>query len=158
MKKAVLIFCLVAGFAATIAAQPRAIGGRLSLDLEASYQHELTNSTYFQIDAGLASYGLGLQAVGTHNWIFATPDWSDYGKWEWFAGVGGGAGVYWDGNYQRGLFLGVAGNIGLSFTFPFDLQLSADYRPVIGPIFGDGTAGFHQRGLWATGFSVRYAF
>ncbi len=156
MKKIILVCIFIAGFAATISAQPRAIGGRWGWDLEASYQHEVTNSTYLQIDAGLIKYGWGTQAVGTYNWIFATPEWGDYGKWEWFAGVGAGLGYYWHTNYNY-FFLGVAGNVGLSYTFPFNLQLSADYRPILGTSFGN-VVGFYPDGFLSAGFSVRYAF
>lgn len=154
MKKVILVFCLFVGFAAATAAQPRAIGGRVGWALEASYQHEVMDDSYFQIDAGFPGYSLGLHVVGTYNWIFATPQWGRYGKWEWFAGVGGGTGVWWDGDF----FMGVAGNFGLSFTFPFDLQLSTDFRPVVGPVFKRDGSGFYDYGLWGFGLSVRYAF
>ena len=190
MKKKLLLVAVVLGFATAAMAQPRAIGGRLGKNLEFSYQHSMSGQNYFQIDAGLINYYSGIEAVGTYNWIFATPQWGDYGSWEWFAGVGAGLGYNWhignaywkyrsynahDYYYDAGHFyLGAAGNIGLSFTFPFNLQLSVDYRPMLGVSLGEyyyardyrdayerGTkrvAAFYVLGLYDFGLSVRYAF
>lgn len=154
MKKVILVTLLVVGSIATIAAQPRAIGGRMGWGLEASYQHSMASAQYLQLDLGFVNWG-GSQLTGTYNWIFATPDWSP-GTWEWFAGVGAGAGYVWHGNSDT-FFLGLAGNIGLSYTFPFNLQLSVDYRPVIGPAFGK-YSGFYRDGFLSGAISVRYAF
>ncbi len=153
MKKLILAVLLVIGTVTTVVAQPRAIGGRMGWGLEASYQHSMASAQYLQLDLGLVNF-YGTQFTGTYNWIFATPDWTDDGTWEWFAGVGAGTGFIWETN---SFFLGVAGNVGLSYTFPFNLQLSVDYRPILGPRFGTVT-GLYGDGFFNGAVSVRYAF
>ena len=164
MKKVILVCIIAVSSLSIVSAQPRAIGGRIGVDLEASYQHSIGSKKYLQLDLGLPGYAYGVQGVVTFNTIFATPHWGSYGKWEWFAGGGVGAGMISGGYYyyENAVFIGGAGNIGLSFTFPFDLQLSAEYRPLLGPAFGkrsDGDyIGFYGRGLFSTALAVRYAF
>ncbi|PID94853.1 MAG: hypothetical protein CSA89_00405 [Bacteroidales bacterium] len=152
-------------------AQPRAIGGRFGTNLEFSYQHTVGSINYLQLDAGFYGYGRGLSAVGTYNWIVAEPNWTDYGNFEVFAGVGAGVGLYrYPTNYydvntgvyysknRTGSFVGAAGNVGLAYNFPFPLQLSADIRPLVGFYFNEGNTGFFDSGLLDLGLSVRYYF
>ncbi|MDR3327283.1 MAG: hypothetical protein LBT04_04030 [Prevotellaceae bacterium] len=153
MKRTLFTFAVVLFTTVAVVAQPRAIGGRLGYGVEASYQHGFGEANFLQLDAGLAGYGSAFQLTGTYNWIFATPEWGDYGKWEWFGGVGAGLG-FGGGRF----FAGVAGNIGLAFTFDFPLQLSVDYRPLLGPSFGDGNVSFNYIGVYSFGLGVRYAF
>ena len=56
-------------------------------------------------------------------------------------------------------FVGVAGRIGVEYNFWFPMNISLDWRPVIGPSFGKGTA-FYSEGLYLGGIalSVRYLF
>ena len=60
--------------------------------------------------------------------------------------------------HRRTVF-GVAGRIGVEYNFWFPLQLSFDWRPVIGPEFGRHyDAGFSTRSLYSGGIAlgVRY--
>jgi hypothetical protein len=56
------------------------------------------------------------------------------------------------------MYLGVAGNVGVSYSFKFPLQISADFRPVIGPYFGKNISGFYSSGLFDGAISVRWKF
>jgi hypothetical protein len=183
MRKILFTLAVVLFTTAAVVAQPRAIGVRFGYNIEASYQHGLGEANYIQLDAGLIYYSSGIQLAGTYNWIFATPEWGDYGTWEWFGGIGAGLGYNWSlqnahwkgtvwttaySNNWHHFFVGAAGNVGLSFTFEFPLQLSVDYHPVIGPSFGEywvnstnnpkRTVALYAPGFWDFGVSARYTF
>lgn len=163
----ILLAVLLFAVPAVSFAQPRAIGGRMgSLGMEASYQHSTAESQFLQLDLGLLYWGgVGGMFTGTYNFIFANPQWTSRGEWEWYAGPGVSLGyqaIPHDGDIRGTLRTGISGTVGLSYTFDFGLQLSADFRPIIG--FGVGPdVDFHfwGSGLY-TGFipavSVRYAF
>ncbi len=163
MKKLVLSLVMIVGFATAVIAQPRAIGGRLGWSVDASYQHGFGNTRFLEIDAGFLGYN-AIQATVIHDWIFASPHWTPKGTWDWYAGVGGATGfggllenLVRDDYYHYG-YVGVAGQIGLSYTFWFPLQLSADFRPTIGTWFNRDNVGFYYFGAWDFALSVRYAF
>ena len=148
MKKIILVAALLLGFAAAAAAQPRAIGIRLS---EISYQHKL-GVDFLEVDGGL---GLGLDgtfnvgATGIYNFMIAQPSWTSRGEWGFYAGPGASVGLgIGETNY---LTLGAAGMVGLEYTFWFPLQLSIDFRQHLG--IGNG--------FWfpsSVGLGVRYRF
>lgn len=73
-------------------------------------------------------------------------------------GVGAGASYY----FSNWLNVGVAGRIGVEYDFWFPLQLSFDWRPIIGPgiDLDDNTAYFGGEGLYAGAIclGVRYKF
>lgn len=188
--KRVITVCVVAMLCGMAAyAQPRAIGGRTGSAIEASYQHYV-GKNMFTIDFGFV-YDIyppfynrayyrgvvdalyGVEAVATHDWIFPIKSWKHKGEWNWFAGVGLGAGYhrYSVYGYYGGVdlgFVGVAGRIGFEYNFWFPLQLSFDWRPVIGPIFsgqyvfdsGRNKATYYTSGLYAGAIciGVRYLF
>ncbi|MCQ2369016.1 MAG: hypothetical protein MJ007_00875 [Paludibacteraceae bacterium] len=137
--------------------------------------------------SGTGSNGMiGVEAAATYDWI--NPGgvrfpWSHKGSWNWYVGVGadvaymhiinvgGGKGSHWGS-------VGVAGRIGVEYNFWFPLQLSFDYRPVIGPAFSAfsydinvpeigleekahvSTVAYNLSGLYAGAicFAVRYKF
>lgn len=153
MKKTILAAIILMAMTVTAIAQPRAVGGRVGWGLEASYQHNLGDNM-LQIDAGLPGFYLGIQATGTYNWIFPISSWKHSGEWNWYAGVGAGLGCYWDS-----FFIGAAGQVGVEYNFDFPLQLSLDYRPIIGPYINGGGAGFNFSGIYGGfGVSARYRF
>ncbi len=164
MKKKILAILAVAlGISVAASAQPKAIGGRLGNQLEVSYQHNLSSPNFIEVDLGLdlgsLNYGFGFQATAIYDFVFAQPNWTSRGDWEWYAGPGVALG-YGVNNETMGMTLGIAGQIGLSYTFWFPLQLSVDLRPVIGLHFGDGVR-FYTAGVtsyWIPCLSVRYAF
>jgi hypothetical protein len=156
MKKVVFSLVLFASVIA-VSAQPRAIGGRLHYGLEVSYQHGFGERNMLQIDVGVPAF-YGIHAVGTYNWVFPISSWQKEGSWNWYAGVGGGLGIYGFG--YPFFFVGIAGQIGVEYNFKFPLQLSLDYRPVIGPMFGNGGTWFNLYGCSYGGFGlgIRYKF
>jgi len=182
MKKNLLMVAVMAILSVAAAvAQPRAIGGRLGYGVEFSYEHGLGNNM-LSIDAGLLGLGLnhhyGVEGVVTYDWI--NPGGHDFptvskGDWNWYAGVGGGAGAHFSRIYQGDVvtdewhnhyFVGVAGRIGVEYNFWFPLQLSLDFRPVIGPTFCGyrkevrEDVAFNLDGLYYGGIAlgVRYKF
>lgn len=159
MKKLVLLSLFVVAMATAAFAQPRAIGARVGYGFEASYQHSLGEKNMITADLGLA--GLGLEAVATYDWLnpgdLMIP-WEHKGSWNWYAGVGAGVGFY--GFKEVTGFVGVAGRVGVEYQFWFPLQLSVDFRPVVGPWFNSVGAGVNWAGLYCGGIAVaaRYTF
>ena len=152
MKKFFIAAALVLGFAVAASAQPRAIGLRLGWGAEASYQHTVYNEDFVEVDLGLCTFD-GLNASAVYNFMIAQPAWTDRGDWGFYAGPGlavGMGGVTTESAYFN---LGVAGQVGLEYTFWFPLQLSFDIRPVLGFGFNYG---FHWSVMPAIG--VRYRF
>lgn len=151
MKKILVIAAMMLGLAVAASAQPRALGVRIGNGGEISYQHTLGNN-FLEVDGGL---GLGFDGVfnvgatGIYNFMIAQPAWTAQGQWGFYAGPGATVGLgLGDVNY---LTLGVAGMVGLEYTFEFPLQLSLDFRQHIG--IGNG--------FWApssVALSVRYRF
>ena len=156
MKKLLVLVALVAMSAVAVNAQPRAIGARLGYGIDFSYQHSLGEKNMVQLEVGLPAF-LGIDAAATYDWIFPITSWKEAGSWNWYAGVGAGVGYSWWSNYVH---VGVAGRIGVEYNFDFPLNLSLDWRPVIGPSFGSGYVGFNSGGLYsgAIALGVRYRF
>jgi len=163
MKKTFIltVVCLLLSSVAVMAS-PRAIGGRLGYGLEFSYQHGLNSGNMVSIDAGLAGFN-GIEVAATHDWLFNISAWDKKGSWNWYAGVGAGLGL---GNLVKPadqhnyFFAGVAGRIGAEYNFWFPLQLSLDWRPLIGVSNAGSAWGFNHGGLYQGGLclGVRYLF
>lgn len=156
MKKVIFsaVLALLVGQAAN--AQPRAIGGRLGHGVEFSYQHQL-GGNMVNLQVGLPFMnGFGVEGVCTYDWIFPISSWQEKGSWNWYAGVGGGVGL-WGSSHPVG-FAGVAGRIGVEYNFWFPMQLSLDWSPVVGPTFGHAGVGFNSWGLSSFGLGIRYNF
>jgi len=168
MKRLVLLAIILIAACTVAMAQPRAIGGRIAYGLGASYQHGFGEKNMLQVDLDFPFYFWGIQGTATYNWIFPIKSWTGPGSWNWYAGVGGGAGYIWGwggrywGNYWGGYgFAGVAGMIGVEYNFKFPLQLSLDWRPLIGPSFHKGGGvDFYYGGLYSSAIAigVRYKF
>lgn len=153
MKKIVFALVLVFAGISFVNAQSRAIGGRIGSGIDFSYQHSLGTSNMINLEAGLPGFH-GVSAAATYDWIFPINSWKEKGSWNWYAGVGAGLGFSWWNNWFN---IGVAGRIGVEYNFWFPLQLSLDWRPVIGPAFGEGVH-FNHYGLYEGGIAlgVRY--
>lgn len=110
-----------------------------------------------QLDFGLPGF-YGLEAAATYDWIFPINSWQEQGTWNWYAGVGAGLGMYGFNDITG--FVGVAGRIGVEYNFWFPMNISLDWRPVIGPHFNSAGAGFNTLGIFQGGIalSVRYLF
>ncbi|MCQ2345651.1 MAG: hypothetical protein MJZ82_02665 [Paludibacteraceae bacterium] len=172
MKKLRILAIAIAfvGFAAAANAQPRAIGGRIGYGVDFSYQHSV-GENMVQLEVGLPGF-YSIAAACTYDWIDpfgATVPWNQRGEWHWYMGVGGAGGYFWGyrlwGYYGGDAgFIGVAGRFGIEYDFWFPLQLSLDWRPVVGPyLYGDGVntyADYYVGGLYEGGIAlgVRYKF
>lgn len=180
MKK-FLFIALFLGIYVMAVAQPRAIGARLGYNFEVSYQHTL-GKNFVELDAGLVGYGRGIQLTGIYDFVIATPKWTSKGEWNFYAGPGASVGYLWHDwwgghsynyyydNWPSAAILGVAGQVGLEYTFDFDLQLSFDYRPFLGVAIGKvagkwnpntgeyGKVRFYTAGFYDFALSIRYRF
>ena len=79
MKKIIITVILAIGFVTAVAAQPKAIGGRLGWGLDLSYEHNVGSKANF-MEASLGLYGFtGLQLGATYNFMIAQPEWTTKG-------------------------------------------------------------------------------
>ena len=153
MKKIILVAAMVLGFAVAASAQPRAIGLRGGYGVELSYQHTL-GENFLEADLGLGAFN-GLNVAATYNWMLAQPDWTSKGEWGVYAGPGVALGLgFGDASYFN---VGIAGQVGLEYTFWFPLQLSVDLRPQLGLVTAGGASAFGLWG-WYPSLGVRYKF
>ena len=149
MKKIILVAALVLGFAVAASAQPRAIGLRGGWGAELSYQHGF-GADFLQADLGLNTFD-SVHGSVVYNFMIAQPAWTSRGEWGFYAGPGASVGLgLGEANYFS---LGVAGMVGLEYSFWFPLQLSLDVKPTLGFGFNHG---FHWGVMPA--FGVRYRF
>lgn len=157
MKKMIItaVIALAAVFAAN--AQPRAIGGRLSYGIEASYQHTLGGADFIEANLGLFGFD-ALNATATYNFMIAQPAWTERGEWGFYAGPGASIGYWWAG--ANAFTVAAVGQVGLEYSFWFPLQLSVDLRPQVGIATNGNGVRFYTDGLF--GFvptlGVRYRF
>ena len=190
MKKFILILAASVLAAVAVSAQPRAIGVRFGYGIEVSYQHSLSEANMLSAELTFPAFH-GIGAAATYDWINpfnAMIPWNDKGEWNWYMGVGAGLGLGFpdvsknttDGvthkTSSNWFSVGVAGRVGVEYNFWFPLQISLDWRPVLGPSFswtkntisGGGidttektnASGFYTDGLYAGAISlgVRYKF
>ncbi|MCQ2369015.1 MAG: hypothetical protein MJ007_00870 [Paludibacteraceae bacterium] len=112
---------------------------------------------------------VGVETVATYNWLFPIKAWKGKGEWNWYVGAGAGIGYLrcWNDLNKIDItkggdmgFAGVAARIGFEYNFWFPLQLSFDYRPLIGPAFDSNTVAYNLTGLYAGAIcvGVRYRF
>ncbi len=135
-----------------------AIGLRLGdsdgFGTEISYQRALGGNNRLELDLGIRNgkgYD-GFKATGLYQWV-----WQLEGRFNWFAGVGGGLGSYsFDSNLPNGddseTFIFAAGDIGIEYNFDIPLMLSLDIRPEFG--FGD----FRDDLDFDVALGIRYQF
>jgi len=170
MKKLFLSAFLLIGLAFSTQAQDRknAIGLRLGdndgFGAEVSYQRTLSTKNRLEFDLGFRNtdyYDAAKLAV-LYQWV-----WNIEGGFNWYAGVGGGAGT-WDfndhnhypdhfheGDDDHGTFAFAAGDIGVEYNFDFPLQLSLDFRPEVYV----GNHDFRDNNFGSDlGLSARYRF
>ncbi len=159
MKKLLLTLALVVCAFIYVDAQPRAIGANVGYGASFSYQHNLGEANFLDINVDFP----GFYAIGascTYDWInpFNTSiPWEYKGSWNWSLGVGAGAGF----GFSGWGYAGAVGHCGVSYDFWFPLQLSVDYRPNVGVDFnrGDNDGIFYGSGLFSgVTVGVRYRF
>ena len=168
MKKILLVAVMALASVSFAVAQPRAIGANLGGSLGFSYQHGfgeknmLDVAAYTPIAVGRASTW-GISGIVTYDWIdpFNTSvPWNEKGEWHWYMGVGGAGGFFFG---TTSGYVGAAGHFGIEYDFWFPMQLSVDYRPVIGVgiATADGVTGvgFNTGGLYeGITIGIRYLF
>jgi len=130
------------------------LGGGDGFGTEISYQHGLSDLNRLEFDLGMHSgkYYSAWGLAGIYQWV-----WNIDGGFNWFAGAGGRIGSWnWDHDYRgtnsSGMFLAVAGDIGIEYAFPVGIQIGLDARPEIGIIYHDNAF------INNIAFSVRYQF
>ena len=147
MKKIILVAAMVLGFAVAASAQPKALGLRFGYGAELSYQHNMGGANFLEADLGLGDFKYFNAAVA-YNFMIAQPSWTDRGEWGFYAGPGiavaAGPEIF---------NVGIAGQVGLEYTFHFPLQLSVDLRPQLGLV----NQAFGIWG-WYPHLSIRYRF
>ena len=153
MKKALLIFAVLFGFAAVSVAQPKALGVRIGYGVDLSYEHNVSSADFLEFELGLDDgfHGDAFHVDGVYNFMIAQPNWTA-GTWGFYGGPGASVAMYNGDNNT--LYAGIVGNLGLEYTFNIPLQLSLDVRPRL--MFGDG--GVWSDGIFTFGLGIRYAF
>jgi len=114
---------------------------------------------------------IGVEVVSTYNWLFPFNSWKHKGAWNWYVGAGLGVGYNNEYMYDMGKrysadygFAGLSARIGFEYNFWFPLQLSLDWRPIIGPCFSTledySVVAFYTTGLYAGAvcLGIRYQF
>lgn len=164
MKKSIILTIVLAiASIGSLVAQPRAIGINLGWGVDFSYQHGLSEATMLDLAVSIPQFA-GIGAKITHDWINpfnAAVPWDYEGQWNWYLGVGAAGGMYGilNPNYNNSWYVGVAGHVGIEYQFWFPLQLSLDWRPVIGLGGFDDAFGFNVGGLYdGITLGVRYLF
>lgn len=157
MKKSLFLTILLSlAFAVSAMAQPRAIGVNIGYGIDLSYQHTVGPSNMVDLNVSIPCFA-GIGAEATYDWInpFGTQiPWTEKGSWDWEMGVGAAAGFL----FAPGFYAGVAGHVGVSYDFWFPLQLSVDWRPVLGVCGASQAVGFYGGGLAGVSLGVRYRF
>lgn len=157
MKKSLFLTILLSlAFAVSAVAQPRAIGVNIGYGIDLSYQHTVGPSNMVDLNVSIPCFA-GIGAEATYDWInpFGTQiPWTEKGSWDWEMGVGAAAGFL----FAPGFYAGVAGHVGVSYDFWFPLQLSVDWRPVLGVCGASHAVGFYGGGLAGVSLGVRYRF
>jgi len=167
MKKIILTAIMLMGL--TFAAQAQdisknALGLRLGDNSgfggEVSYQRGLSNKNRLELDLGWRNrndyyYNNGkddaIKLAALYQWV-----WNIDGGFNWYAGVGGGLGLYNrdlnDGGTESGAFAFAAGDIGIEYDFDIPLLISLDFRPEIGGSYYNNNYGSD------VALGVRYQF
>lgn len=155
MKKIIVAAALALCFTFAASAQPKALGVRFGYGVDLSYQHNLGDANFIEADLGLGEFAF-FNLAGTYNFMIAQPDWTAQGEWGFYAGPGVALGA------GKGIFnVGIAGQVGLEYTFDFPLQLSIDIRPQIGLVSATAyDVTVRDFGIWGwyPHLGVRYRF
>lgn len=151
---------LVAG---SIAARPRSLGGVFSFNgAEISFQQMMTDSTFFEINAGIDFCGVldgqvshpGVKAAFSYNFMFLRQDFST-GCLAALAGVGFTAGYVRQNGMSPGPMAGLTGKIGVEYRFHVPVILSLDFTPVLG-MHLEGHGNYSRLKLYQEGLIKAY--
>jgi opacity protein-like surface antigen len=160
MKRIIIILIAVVGIGLTTNAQVASnalglrFGGGDGIGTAISYQHGLNDKNRLEFDLGLKSHNdySAWALTGLYQWV-----WNIEGGFNWFAGAGSKIGSWsWDddftGDDDDGVFMTIAGDIGVEYAWPFGLQVALDLRPELGLINASGNREFDLA------LSLRYQF
>ena len=144
MKKILSILVAVLCLAAVANAQPKALGLRATYGAELSYQHYAGGENFWEFDAGLFDSLLDLVAI--YDFSIAP-----VGPFNFYAGPGAFLSI-WPGHDDAHMNIGLAGQVGLEYTFDFPLNISLDWRPCFNLVNGFAWAPY------GAALGIRYAF
>jgi hypothetical protein len=164
MKKTILTIGLCLAFFVMNAQEisKNALGVRLGDNSgfggEINYQRGLSDNNRLEFGLGWRSSDKtdAFKIIGLYEWV-----WNIEGGFNWYAGVGAGAGSWSRQKYNNfdgdsGTFLIATGNIGIEYNFPgAPILLSLDFRPE----FYVGGSGYRNDNLNSDiGLGIRYQF
>lgn len=160
MKKLILLAVFVIGAGFTTQAQEISenalglrFGGASGIGAEISYQRALGMNNRLEVDLGWRNDSNfdAYKITGLYQWL-----WNLEGGFNWYAGAGAGLGSVSvnDPNDNEGVFIFVAGNLGIEYNFDIPLLVSLDIRPEIGLSGYDVMDGFSPD----VALSLRYQF
>lgn len=169
----ILLLALASVFSVRSAAQPRSVGGLFSFSgIDVSYQHQASDSTFFEISAGIDLCGVldgsamypGAKAGFSYNFVFWDHEFES-GLLSTYAGIGFAAGYVRQTNGIKGPMAALLGKIGLEYAFRVPVILSVDFSPLLGMQI-DGTATGASLRMYIDGLSkafypklgIRYCF
>ena len=166
MKKIFTTMVIMLAVASVAFSQPRAIGGRLGLNEEFSYQHSLTEGMYMDLTAGIGNFWSSwghIDATAAFDWTFNIK-----GIWNWFVGPAAGIGFGFGYNYRyysgydahpyMPFRLNVGGQIGFEWQFNIPLNLTVDWRPMVNVLGFTNPSYPKWNGLYNIGVGLRYRF
>jgi hypothetical protein len=170
MKKNILSAFMLIGLAFSAQAQDiseNALGIRFGDNSgfggELSYQTAISSNNRLEFDLGWRNRNdfnnkgyddNAIKLTALYQWV-----WNIDGGFNWYAGIGGGAGVYgrdyYDGrNYDNGIYAFAAGDIGVEYNFDIPLLISIDLRPEFG-----GNGGYYNNNYGSdVALALRYQF
>ena len=129
MKKIIFTLAILVSMAGALSAQVdgKAIGLRFGGVGEISYQQPIGDTHRLELDLGLGAWRMGL--TGIYHWVWDLSSVTD--GLNWYAGPGAAVGLTYGSGWSNGLYVGIAGQVGIEYNFEFPLQVSLDYRPTI---------------------------
>lgn len=121
---------------------PYAIGiranGGYGYGSEVSFQMAMGGANRLELDLGWGSgrYYSHTGLYGTYQWVNGISN-----GWNWYYGFGAGVALWgdndpFDDRDRDGFNVGVLGQIGIEYSFPFPLLLSVDARPGLWLFYG----------------------
>ena len=158
-----ILLLLAASFSIGAGAQVRSLGVSVGPYEAVSFQHIVYGTdNVFQLDLGYFN-GLpkagSVRLMGSCNITIASPEWTEEGEWNFYAGPGAYLGAGWAPG--KGLTFGIMAVAGLEYLFDsLPLQLSADIRPMIGTVLTNDDFIFDRDCLlgFVPTVSARYLF
>lgn len=132
------ITCVAVVSAKELSFKPRAVGLRAGYGLGASYQNYVFDNSMLTLDLDFFGLTKGFNGSLTYDWInpfnLSIP-WNEKGEMNWYLGVGLSAGTYFHSYVPKeftNFWFGPTGRVGAEYRFWFPLQISFEWRPIIG--------------------------